>query len=103
MTVAASKKGRQVLALVPRATGLKYARAKEEIKTALQAQSSTTEKGDGFAIGSAGIISVFTIFLTVRAVYPATANEAIQPPAGKEQITNSYRGIFVICILFYQH
>jgi hypothetical protein len=89
MTVAASKKGRQVLALVPRAIGLKYARAKEKTKTADQAQNSVAEKGDGFVICSAGIISVLTIFLIVKAVYPATANEASQPEAGKEQITVS--------------
>jgi hypothetical protein len=99
MTVAESKKGRQVLALVPRAIGLKYARAKEETKSAVQAQSSAIEKGDGFVIGSAGIISVLTIFLTVRAVYPATANEASQPAAGKEQITVSVKGCICYHIL----
>ncbi|KAF3340208.1 hypothetical protein FCM35_KLT15979 [Carex littledalei] len=65
---------------------------KEETKTAVQAQSSATEKGDGSVIGSAGIISVLTIFLTVRAMYPATANEAIQPPAVIEKLTNSLQG-----------
>lgn len=46
----------------------------------LQAHTSIVEKGDGFDIGSAGIISVLTIFLTAIAVYAATQSEASQPP-----------------------
>lgn len=55
----------------------------EERKIALQAQTSVLEKGDGLGMGSAGIILVFTIFLTASAVYPATQSEANQPPTAE--------------------
>lgn len=84
-TVAASKKGRHVLALVPSAVGFMYAKTNEDRKIALHAQSSVLEKGEGLDIGSAGIISVLTIFLTANAVYPATVSEANQPPTAEIQ------------------
>lgn len=67
-TVAASKKGSRVLALVPSAVGVSIARANDKAKTAVQLHTSTLENGEGFFMGSAAIISVFTIFLTVNAV-----------------------------------
>ena len=85
--VAASKKGRHVLALVPSAVGFIYAKMNEKRKIALQAQTSTLEKGEGLPMGSAGIISVFTIFLTVKAAYPATESEANQPPTVENKKT----------------
>lgn len=42
------------------------------------------ENGEGLAIGSAGIIFVFTILLIVMAVYPATESEASQPPTKRK-------------------
>lgn len=67
-TVAANRNGRHVLALVPNAVGFMKARTNVETKTAVQVQISAFENGEGFAMGSAGIISVFTIFLTIIAV-----------------------------------
>lgn len=46
----------------------------------VQAHTSRAENGEGFAIGSASVISVFTAFLTAIAVKPATNNVANQPP-----------------------
>ena len=86
-TVAASKNGRHVLALVPRAVGFIYAKVNEETKIALQVKTSMLEKGEGLPMGSAGIILVFTIFLTVNAVYPATESEANQPPTAESKKT----------------
>lgn len=82
-TVAARRNGRFVKALVPSAVGETRARTNEEIKTAVQINTSALENGEGFAMGSAGIISVFTMFLTVNAVYAATQREANQPPTGE--------------------
>lgn len=59
------------------------------MKTADQTKISSVEKGAGFVIGSAGIISVFTIFLIVMAVYPATQRDAAQPATGEGQRTGS--------------
>lgn len=83
-TVAASRKGRLVLALVPSMVGATEARINDKMNTSLQIKISVIENGDGFIIGSAGIISVFTIFLTLNAVYPATETEAIQPPTKRQ-------------------
>lgn len=52
---------------------------------AAQAQSSTAVNGEGFVMGSAGIISVWTILLTVMAVYPATISDANQPPTAERE------------------
>uniref|UniRef100_A0A7C9DDE2 Uncharacterized protein n=1 Tax=Opuntia streptacantha TaxID=393608 RepID=A0A7C9DDE2_OPUST len=49
-------------------------------KMTAQDQISKAEKGVGFGIGSAGIISVFTMLLTASAVNPATQREASHPP-----------------------
>lgn len=49
----------------------------------LQVHNSTDEKGEGLGIGSAGIIVVFTIFLTAIAVKPATQSEASHPPTAE--------------------
>lgn len=46
----------------------------------LHDHASRGEKGEGFAIGSASLISVFTNFLMVIAVNPATHSVASQPP-----------------------
>lgn len=61
------------------------ARNNEETKIADQTKISSVEKGAGFVIGSGGIISVFTIFLIVKAVYPATERDAAQPATEKRE------------------
>jgi hypothetical protein len=84
-TVAASRKGRLVLAVVPSAVGLKYATPKDATKMAAHAHISNVENGDGLLMGSAEMSCVFTSFLTASAVYPATASEANQPPTRKKR------------------
>lgn len=79
-TVDASRKGRHVRALVPNIVGFTNAATNDIRKIPVQVHTSMGEKGDGFAIGSASVISVFTIFLTAIAVQPATESEASQPP-----------------------
>lgn len=79
-TVAASRKGRRVSAVVPNAVGVTNAIINDETKIQDQATISLVENGEGFFMGSAATISVLTILLTVRAVYPATKSEANQPP-----------------------
>lgn len=79
----ASRNGRQVRALVPSAVGFTNAPTNEMRRIPLQDHASSEENGEGFAIGSASVISVFTSFLTAIAVYPATASEASQPPTAK--------------------
>jgi hypothetical protein len=79
--VDASRKGRHVLAAVPNAVLYNNATTNDTRKTPLQAHISNGEKGEGFAIGSASVISVFTIFLTAIAVKPATQSDANHPPA----------------------
>ena len=98
MTVAARKKGNVVKGTVPRAEGEKTAKPKDPKSTAVHAQSSLLEKGEGFSIGSAGIISVFTIPLTIRAVYPATAREATHPPTG-QSINANYQEVDPIILM----
>jgi hypothetical protein len=90
-TVAASRKGRHVLAVVPRALGLKHATPNDATNTAAHAQVSTVENGDALLMGSAGISCVFTSFLTANAVYPATARVANQPPTEKGKNQNSIK------------
>lgn len=86
----ASRNGRHVLALVPSAVGYTSAATNDTRKIPLQVRISKDEKGGGFDMGSAGIISVFTIFLTAIAVDPATVSEASQPATArhKEQLHN---------------
>lgn len=79
-TVDPNKNGKHVLAFVPSNSGYLRAAANDATEITLQAATSSVEKAEGFAIGSAGTISVFTIFLTAIAVYPATASEASHPP-----------------------
>lgn len=81
----ASRNGRHVLAPVRSAVGLRSAATNDTRNIPLQVRISKEEKGGGFDIGSASIISVFTIFLTAIAVKPATESEANQPPTTKEK------------------
>lgn len=47
--------------------------------------ASSGEKGDGFAIGSESLISVFTNFRIAIAVNPATQSVASQPPTAAKK------------------
>lgn len=103
--MAASRKGRLVLAVVPSTVGLKYATPKDATKMAAHAHISNAENGDGLLMGSAGISCVFTTFLTTSAVYPATASEANQPPTrNKKRKTRckSYNNTNVSCVSSFQ-
>jgi hypothetical protein len=83
-TLAASRKGRHVLAVVPNAVGLKHATPNDATNIADHAQISDVENGDGFFVGSDGArSSVFTSFLMANTVYPATVRVANQPPTEK--------------------
>lgn len=67
ITVDPSKNGKHVLAFVPSNSGYLRAATNDATEITPHAANSSEEKGDGFAIGSAGIISVFTSFLTTIA------------------------------------
>ena len=83
-TLAASRKGRHVFAVVPSAMGLKYATPNDATNIAVHDQISDVENGDGLLTGSvSGISSVFTRFLTANTEYPATVRVANQPPTEK--------------------
>jgi hypothetical protein len=99
-TVAASRKGRHVFAVVPSAVGLKYATPNDATKIAAHAQVSDVEKGDGLLMGSAGTSCVFTSFLTASAVYPATASEANQPPTREEKQMKTILAKFQFYFIF---
>lgn len=81
----ARRKGRHVRALVPSAVGYNNAAINDTTMIPLQDHTSIGEKGEGFSIGSASTISVFTNFLTAIAVYPATESDASQPPTAAKQ------------------
>lgn len=81
----ARRKGRHVRAPVPKYDGDNNAATNDIRKIPVQDHSSVQEKGEGFAIGSTSIISVFTAFLMAIAVKPATESVASQPPAAKSQ------------------
>lgn len=67
--------------------GYRSADTNDRRKIALHVHNSNEENGEGFDIGSAGIISVFTIFLTAIAVKPATESEASHPATAENQKT----------------
>jgi hypothetical protein len=91
-TLAASRRGRHVLAVVPSAVGLKYATPNDATNIAAHAQISNVENGDGLLMGSASVISsVFTSFLTANTVYPASARVANQPPTEKRAKSKQYK------------
>lgn len=82
--VDARRNGRHVRAAVPNAVGYNNAATNDMTRTPVHDHSSRVEKGEGFAIGSALVISVFTNFLIARAINPATQSVASQPPTAEE-------------------
>eukprot|EP01018_Ginkgo_biloba_P004182 Gb_29396 [translate_table: standard] len=78
--VAAKRNERHILALVLKAMGERITKMKEINKIIVQNQISFLEKGEGFGMGYAGVISVFTIFLAIIVVQSVTQSDAAQPP-----------------------